>query len=57
MEKKIIIDIGANIGSVSLPLANMFKNSKIVSIEPTIYAYSKLKKNVSLKSKSKKKNN
>ena len=46
--KKIIIDIGANIGSVSLPLANMFKNSKIVSIEPTIYAYSKLKKNVSL---------
>ena len=26
----------------------MFKNSKIVSIEPTIYAYSKLKKNVSL---------
>ena len=47
-EKKIIIDIGANIGSVSLPLANMFKNSKIVSIEPTIYAYSKLKKNVSL---------
>jgi len=46
--KKIIIDIGANIGSVSLPLANMFKNSKIVSIEPTIYAFSKLKKNVSL---------
>ena len=46
--KKIIIDIGANIGSVSLPLANMFKNSKIISIEPTIYAYSKLKKNVSL---------
>ena len=34
-DKKIIIDIGANIGSVSLPLANMFKNSKIVSIEPT----------------------
>ena len=47
-EKKIIIDIGANIGSVSLPLANMFKNSKIVSIEPTIYAYTKLKKNVNL---------
>ena len=26
----------------------MFKNSKIISIEPTVYAFSKLKKNVSL---------
>ena len=47
-EKKIIIDIGANVGSVSLPLAKLFKNSLIVSIEPTIYAFSKLKNNVSL---------
>ena len=47
-DKKIIIDIGANIGSVTLPLANIFKNSKIVSIEPTLYAFLKLKKNVSL---------
>ena len=31
-EKKTIIDIGANIGSVSLPLAKMFKNSKIIHI-------------------------
>ena len=47
-EKKIIIDIGANVGSVSLPLAKLFKNSLIISIEPTIYAFSKLKNNVSL---------
>ena len=47
-KKKTIIDIGANIGSVSLPLAKMFKNSRIIAIEPTIYAFSKLKKNVSL---------
>ena len=47
-EKKIIIDIGANVGSVSLPLAKLFKNSLIISIEPTIYAFSKLKSNVSL---------
>ena len=47
-EKKTIIDIGANIGSVSLPLAKMFKNSKIISIEPTVYAFTKLKKNINL---------
>ena len=47
-DKKIIIDIGANIGSVSLPLAKIFRNSRIISIEPTIYAFSKLRKNVSL---------
>ena len=47
-KKKTIIDIGANIGSVSLPLAKTFKNSKIISIEPTVYAFSKLKKNVNL---------
>ena len=48
-EKKFdIIDIGSNIGSVTLPLANIFKNSKIYSIEPTIYAFEKLKENIKL---------
>ena len=47
-KKKTIIDIGANIGSVSLPLAKTFKNSTIISIEPTVFAFSKLKKNVNL---------
>ena len=37
-EKLIIIDIGANIGSISLPLAKIFNKSKIFAIEPTNYA-------------------
>ena len=48
-EKKFdIIDIGSNIGSVTLPLANKFKKSKIFSIEPTIYAFEKLRENIKL---------
>ena len=53
-DKLTFIDIGANIGSVSLPLAKEFKNSKIFSIEPTNYAFCKLKKNVSLNKELKK---
>ena len=43
-----IIDIGANIGSVSLLLAKIFQNSKVFAIEPTNYAYSKLSYNLKL---------
>ena len=43
-----IIDIGANIGSVSLKLATIFENSKIFAIEPTNYAYNKLFNNLKL---------
>ena len=39
-----IIDVGSNVGSVTLPLAKKFSDSKIISIEPTVYAFSKLKK-------------
>ena len=54
-EKKFdIIDIGSNIGSVTLPLANTFKNSKIYSIEPTIYAFEKLEENINLNPRLKK---
>ena len=42
------IDIGSNIGSVTLPLAKYFYNSNIFSIEPTIYAFKKLRKNINL---------
>ena len=34
-KKNTIIDIGANIGSVSLPLAKLFHSSTIISVEPT----------------------
>ena len=43
-----IIDVGSNVGSVTLPLAKKFSDSKIISIEPTVYAFSKLKKNIDL---------
>ena len=46
--KLFFLDIGANIGSVSLPLAKLFYNSKVYSFEPTHYAFKKLKKNLSL---------
>ena len=47
-KKKILVDIGANVGSITLPLAQLFHSSTIISIEPTKYAYSKLKKNLDL---------
>ena len=53
-KKNTIVDIGANIGSVSLPLAKLFHSSTIISVEPTYYAFSKLKKNLNLNSDLKK---
>ena len=44
----IIIDIGANIGSVSLIMAKKFKDSKVFAIEPTNYAFNKLSTNLDL---------
>ena len=43
-----IIDIGANIGSQTLRFANSFPESKVYAIEPTDYAFEKLKQNVLL---------
>ena len=43
-----IIDIGANIGSVSLGLARIFKHSKIFAIEPTNFAFNKILNNLKL---------
>ncbi|MDC3058877.1 FkbM family methyltransferase [Candidatus Pelagibacter sp.] len=44
----IIIDIGANIGSTSLIMAKMFNDCKIFAIEPTDYAFNKLRGNLEL---------
>ena len=45
----IILDIGANIGSHTLPLALITgKSGKVFAIEPTEYALNKLHKNISL---------
>ena len=44
-----ILDIGANIGAHTLPLANLVgNNGRIIAIEPTIYAYNKLLDNIQL---------
>lgn len=47
-EPKIIFDIGANIGSISLPYAKHFKHSVVYSFEPTFYAFEKLISNLDL---------
>ena len=44
----VILDIGANFGVQSLQFAKEFTSSKIYSIEPTDYAFSKLKENIEL---------
>jgi hypothetical protein len=45
-KKKIIIDIGSNIGVQTFQFASQFENSKVYSIEPTNYAYKKLISNL-----------
>ena len=52
--KHVLVDIGSNIGSVTLPLAKLFNFSTIISIEPTNFAFLKLKKNLKLNPKLKK---
>ena len=47
-ESLTILDIGANVGSVSLVIAKMFENSKIFAIEPTNYAFNKLSNNLKM---------
>lgn len=44
----IVIDVGANIGAMSLPAAATLPDIKVVAVEPTDYAFEKLSKNVSL---------
>ena len=34
-KKLVLVDIGSNVGSVTLPLAKLFSLSTIISIEPT----------------------
>jgi FkbM family methyltransferase len=46
----VVIDIGANIGSHTLPLAQLVypKGGQVIAFEPTIWAIEKLKKNLEL---------
>jgi FkbM family methyltransferase len=45
----VVLDIGANVGAHTLPLAKMVgETGKVIAFEPTDYAFGKLKKNLSL---------
>ncbi len=44
----LVMDVGANIGSITLPLAQIVKNGKVFAFEPTHYAFGKLKRNLEL---------
>lgn len=44
----VIIDIGANVGLMTLQFAKLVPNGKVFSFEPTHYALERLKKNLSL---------
>lgn len=47
-DEPVIIDVGANVGYISLPLAKIFPNSKIYSYEPDSRVFKKLVKNLEL---------
>lgn len=47
-EPEVIFDIGANIGSISLPFAKNFSKSIVYAFEPTFYAFDKLNENLKL---------
>ena len=53
-KKYNFIDVGSNVGSVSLELSKLFQNSKVYSIEPTNYAIKKFKCNLDLNPANKK---
>jgi FkbM family methyltransferase len=44
----VIFDVGANFGSMTLPLARVVPDGKVYAFEPTEYAFRKLERNVTL---------
>lgn len=43
-----VMDVGANVGSIALPLAQLVKKGKVFAFEPTHYAFEKLQRNLEL---------
>jgi len=44
----IFIDVGANIGALTLPVADYLERGHVYAVEPTNYAFDKLRKNLEL---------
>ena len=44
----VVIDVGANIGALTLPAAVHLRNGHVHSFEPTDFAFAKLQRNISL---------
>src|SRR3954470_4472656 len=42
------IDVGANIGALTLPLAEYLERGHVYAVEPTDFAFGKLRKNLAL---------
>jgi len=47
-DDSIIFDVGANIGSISIPLAYQYAKGHVYSFEPTHSAFNKLKRNIEI---------
>ena len=44
----VVIDVGANIGAMSLPFAMLYSRGRVYAFEPTDYAWAKLRRNCEL---------
>jgi len=44
----VVIDVGANVGAVTLPVASYLRSGHVHAFEPTDFAYAKLEKNLAL---------
>ena len=44
----IVIDVGANIGALTLPVAEYLKRGHVYAVEPTDFAFAKLQRNLAL---------
>jgi FkbM family methyltransferase len=47
-DDSVVIDIGANIGAHTLPLARQIRNGMVVAVEPTVWAIDRLRRNLDL---------
>jgi FkbM family methyltransferase len=44
----VVVDVGANVGAVTLPVAAYLRNGRVFAFEPTDFAFAKLQRNLEL---------